>query len=465
MIGSDSSPLLPVLLQWIVQQLRSIFRLSLFLFFGIIDSNKSSLINTTNNNNSNTASNQPEQSIMTATTQKLKPVKRKVEALVGIPVLKLLSKLQMKSCGLGGPKNVFLPKCGITMNYYEREAVPQPRDPQQKEQQQQQCDPPTLLLLHGISSNANEFCDLIRLLDVPAHIRILVPEQIGHGQDLKRARLEGSAFQQPTPESMLESTSELLEVVNAGNNCNAMGTSMGGALLYFLKLNHPHLVRKTILVEPALGSVLAKPFLDGLISGKYSFGSFRSRDDVKNIFRNYLWTDPTRRGKESDVQNDDHPKKKIKKDPIPAFFYEVIYRSAKITAPEGHWRALLDNLLRTYGLLDNNSSNAESTYEYADADADADDASGGLEPTIAKAENIYTATTDLDQDTHRLVVWSEEDQICNIEQGKRFFGPSMASGKTRFETIPNCGHVFAADGTSIYELVGPIVEKSLLDFS
>merc|ERR1712194_895020 len=106
--------------------------------------------------------------------------------------------------------------------------------------------------------------------------------QIGHGQDLKRAKLEGSSFQQPTPESMLESTSELLEVVKAGNNCNALGTSMGGALLYFLKLKDPTIIRKTILVEPALGSVLAKPFLDDLISGKQSVGSFRSRDDVKN---------------------------------------------------------------------------------------------------------------------------------------------------------------------------------------
>mmetsp|Transcript_25052 Transcript_25052/g.28039 ORF Transcript_25052/g.28039 Transcript_25052/m.28039 type:complete len:445 (-) Transcript_25052:115-1449(-) len=444
MIGTDSPSL--TVLQWIVEQLRSIFRLSLFLFFGIIDSKKSSVITTTNN-------------IMAATTQKLKPVQRKVEALVGVPLLKFLSKLQIKSCGLVGPKKVFLPNCGITMNYYEREAMPQPHGPQQ--QQQQQRDPPTLLLLHGISSSANEFCDLIRLLDVPAHIRILVPEQIGHGQDLKRAKLEGSAFQQPTPESMLESTSELLEVVKAGNNCNAMGTSMGGALLYFLKLKDPTIIRKTILVEPALGSVLAKPFLDDLISGKQSVGSFRSRDDVKNFFRNYLWTDPTRQGKQLDCDKD-APTIKIKKDPIPAFFYEVIYRSAKLNAPEGHWKALLDNLLQTYGLLDNDSGNVENSYEYADVDAD--DASG-LEPTTAKAENIYTATTDLDQDTHRLVVWGEEDQICNIEQGKRFFGPSMASGKTRFETIPNCGHVFAADGTSIYELVGPMVEKSLLDFS
>merc|ERR1711935_349941 len=99
----------------------------------------------------------------TAASRKLKPVRRKVEALVGVPLLKFLSKLQIKSCGLVGPKKVFLPNCGITMNYYEREARPQPNDPQQQQQQQQQQqrDPPTLLLLHGISSSANEFCDLL----------------------------------------------------------------------------------------------------------------------------------------------------------------------------------------------------------------------------------------------------------------------------------------------------------------
>mmetsp|Transcript_8194 Transcript_8194/g.8784 ORF Transcript_8194/g.8784 Transcript_8194/m.8784 type:complete len:129 (-) Transcript_8194:10-396(-) len=122
MLGTDSPSL--TVLQWIVQQLRSIFRLSLFLFFGIIDSKKSSVITTTN-------------SIMTATTQKLKPVQRKVEALVGVPLVKFLSKLQIKSCGLVGPKKVFLPNCGITMNYYEREAMPPPHDPQQQQQQQQ----------------------------------------------------------------------------------------------------------------------------------------------------------------------------------------------------------------------------------------------------------------------------------------------------------------------------------------
>mmetsp|Transcript_8193 Transcript_8193/g.8783 ORF Transcript_8193/g.8783 Transcript_8193/m.8783 type:complete len:134 (-) Transcript_8193:10-411(-) len=127
MLGTDSPSL--TVLQWIVQQLRSIFRLSLFLFFGIIDSKKSSVIATTTN--------QSEQSIMTATTQKLKPVQRKVEALVGVPLVKFLSKLQIKSCGLVGPKKVFLPNCGITMNYYEREAMPPPHDPQQQQQQQQ----------------------------------------------------------------------------------------------------------------------------------------------------------------------------------------------------------------------------------------------------------------------------------------------------------------------------------------
>merc|ERR1712194_903716 len=117
---------------------------------------------------------------------------------------------------------------------------------------------------------------------------------------------------------------------------------------YFLKLKDPNIIRKTILVEPALGSV-------------------HNRDDVKNFFRNYLWTDPTRQGKQLDFDKD-APTKKIKKDPIPTFFYEVLYRSAKLNAPEGHWKALLDNLLRTYGLLDNDFGNVESTYEYADAD-------------------------------------------------------------------------------------------------
>jgi len=237
---------------------------------------------------------------------------------------------------------------------------------------------------------------------------------------------------------MLESTSELLEVVKAGNNCNAMGTSMGGALLYFLKLKDPTIIRKTILVEPALGSVLAKPFLDDLISGKQSVGSFRSRDDVKNFFRHCLWTDPTRQGKQLDCDKD-APTKKIKKDPIPAFFYEVIYRSAKLNAPEGHWKALLDNLLQTYGLLDNDSGNVESTYEYADADADADDDASGLKPTTAKAENIYTATTDLDWTKTPIVSWcgGRKTRSATLNRENAFSGlrwPPAKRGSKRYPT-------------------------------
>lgn len=151
---------------------------------------------------------------------------------------------------------------------------------------------------------------------------------------------------------------------------------------------------------------------------------FQSREDVKHLFRDILWTNPSRRFENGS-------KHRTKRNPFPPTGYEIIYRLTLRDVPDGHFKALQDKLI--------------------------------VQQTLKP--NRFNTTTDVDRDASRLVLWPEEDQICSLEKGRTFFGPAMDAGKTIFRTIPECGHVFDANGTNIYDLVGPMVTPFLLDFS
>eukprot|EP00531_Pseudo-nitzschia_arenysensis_P012730 CAMPEP_0116137730 /NCGR_PEP_ID=MMETSP0329-20121206/12397_1 /TAXON_ID=697910 /ORGANISM="Pseudo-nitzschia arenysensis, Strain B593" /LENGTH=379 /DNA_ID=CAMNT_0003632651 /DNA_START=132 /DNA_END=1271 /DNA_ORIENTATION=- len=353
--------------------------------------------------------------------------------MIGLPALDYLTKMELKYSKLVGPKQVFLPKCRIHLNYYEREAVavPESDEVDSSKHDNNNKNTPTLLLLHGIGSSSHEFLSFLRFMDIPSHIRILIPDHVAHGEDLKRAFAEGPSFQQPDAATLLETTSEFLDLVNAGPNCNALGTSLGGALLYFLKTKRPDVIQKTVLYSPALPVCLTDRFLGGLQDGTHGFMDYQNREDVKDLFRNFLWTDPQKR-----IANQEK-----KKDPFPKIAYEVIYRLTLRNVPEGHFRKLQDKLLlETAGVANDNNNEIENN-------------------------NKFAVTNDIDPDSERFVVWPDEDQICSFEEGKRFFEPSVANGKTIFQEIPNCGHVFDRNGKGIYEILVPMVKTFLLDFA
>ena len=375
------------------------------------------------------------------------PIRRKLEAIVGLPLASGLARLQLRRSKLEGPKQVFLPGCGIPLNYYEREAVTATVTATTTNKKHDRTttmarsetveDPPTVLLLHGLSGNVHELTGLVGWLKIGEGVRVLVPEHIGHGQDLKRAAAEGSGFRQPTPETLLRSTLEFLEVVRAGSNVNAFGSSLGGAILYYLNVERPGAIRRSVLYAPALPCVLADPFVDGLRDGTHQMVNFRDREDVKAAFRNLLWLDPeTRR------------KKTSKRDPFPKLFYEVIYRIQRRDVPRGHYKALQESLLLSVKPDDDNDDENDEN--------DENDNDNGNDASM------YTATTDLDPHGHRLVVWGEDDLVCDHDRGRRFF---EKADRTTFETIPDCGHAVSADGTGPYEILAPMVRDFLLDFS
>ena len=396
-----------------------------------------------------------------------KQIQRDIEASVGGRLLKMVDTIGMKKSKMIGPKKVFLPNLGIHMHYYEREAVPMTKTDKEDSAfvgtgsttatnyKRDHQDQPTIIFCHGISETAKSSNFLISALDIPPHVRILSPDQIGHGEDLKRAISDPQSFQQPTAESMLESTSEFLDVVKAGNNCNAFGISMGGALVYYLRFKRPDIIQRTVLVSPAIQYCLDDAFIDGLLKGKNNFIDFQSREDVKLLFRNVLTAGPydedenNNKDKDSNNSNSNSSQPRRKKDPVPKFILESIYRAQKVNAPDGHHRKMMHSLLKSAGIT--------PTDDDSNDDNDND-------------KSIFTTEIDLDQDSPRLVIWPEQDQICNYEKAKRFFKNSTETNykgkrRTEFESIPHCGHVFHADGRTILDLIVPKTKQFLLDFS
>jgi len=328
----------------------------------------------------------------------MRVIQRKIEASVGGMLFKTVKQQAMKKSKLLS-KTVFLPQSKITMNYLERSS---------DEECEAGDENPTLLFCHGITDQAKNLCAFITSLDIPENVRILIPDAIGHGKDLERAKKDSINYQQPTSIDILNSTIEFLEVLGVKNSrCNVFGISMGGALAYFLRYKRPDLCQKAVLVSPALEYCIENDFIDDFQSGRKNHFCFESRQDVKILFRDL--SSPNRQ----------------KQNPVPKFFLETIFRYQQKNAPPGHFRGMLETFLEQFG------------------------------------KSFMSVDHDVDEDSPRLVIWPENDFICNHQKGKDFFRNSKS---TTLETIQNCGHVFHSDGTLMYDVIKPLVSKYLLDF-
>jgi pimeloyl-ACP methyl ester carboxylesterase len=352
----------------------------------------------------------------------MRAIQRRIEASVGGALLDFGGKDALKRSKLI-QRRIFLPQFGLYMNYLEREAtVDCPNGTRQTS-----TSPPTLLFCHGLSDEAKNLASFIHSLSVPGHVRILVPDQIGHGVDLDRAKSDPTTYEHPTPLTMLASTSEFLDVVQVGTNCHAFGISLGGALVYYLQHKRPHVIQKSILVSPALRSCIGRDFIDDFVQERKRHMCFEERRDVKILFRDLSTINRTR------------------KNPVPKFFLEAIYRNQQRRAPEGHFKEMVSILIQA--MDDGTTTQSSSTNE---------------DPNHVEGENIFHIDHDTDAKARRLVLWPAQDYVCNHDSGKRFFENSST---TVFETIPDCGHVFHSDGSFILDLVRARVVEYLLDFA
>ena len=123
---------------------------------------------------------------------------REVEAFIGGVLLKIIGKaahsISLIKSGLIA-KEVYFPKCGYTMYYHERPAVID----DEHERDQDMMDQPTLLFFHGITGSSQDSASFIASLDIPPHMRIICPEQMGHGRDIEnRLRSDPDNYALPT---------------------------------------------------------------------------------------------------------------------------------------------------------------------------------------------------------------------------------------------------------------------------
>ena len=325
----------------------------------------------------------------------MRKLQRKVEAAIGGKLLKLVSEDQLKKSKLI-LKQVRLPKMGIVMHYYERESSTGG-------------NVKTILFCHGLSDQAKNFSGFITSLNIPDDVRILAPDAIGHGNDLERAKKDPNSFEQPTSSSILESTIEFLTVLKV-KKCNAFGYSMGGALAYFLRFKRPDIVQRTVLVSPSLESCVDKVFIEDFLKGRKRHWCFEERNDAKLLFRDLSV-----------------PHRKVH-NPIPKFFLEAIVRDQQTSAPRGHYREMLELLLKHIG-----------------------------------TDTEMSTPLDIDPYSPRLVIWPRHDFICNYDQGKKFFECSDGI-TTNFHTIEDCGHMFHSDGRFILDIAKDQISDYLLQF-
>lgn len=396
----------------------------------------------------------------TAIQQAIKVPQREVEAFVGLTLMSSVGRAA-QNIGLKKSKLIrkeaYLPKSDYTMHYLEREAIIEELSTIDEgtgedddsttttNDEKNNNHLPTLIFCHGIGGQCTDFVDFINKLKIPSNVRILIPEQAGHGKDIERAKLEGVAnYIQPTHETMLESSSEWLDEVHAGDNCNIFGISMGGAVAYYLHHKRPDKIRRAVLVSPAIPECIDKDFIESILNGTNNFFCFESREDVKMLMRD-LST-----GREDDTRT--------KKDPVPKFFYETIYRLDKKSGQEGHKRALLTNLLKGTGLTHSGNiiMNGNNNINNNIIDLDMEEEDGNAK---------FRAVTDIHEDATRLVMWPNKDQLINYERGKSFFEDSTSKGDTQFETIPDCGHCFHENGAYIMKLIRPRTREYLLEFN
>ena len=317
-------------------------------------------------------------------------VPRYVEAAVGRRLLRLGSRKLVKDAGL--VHRTCILNSGIPVSYYERGVGCG-------------CVTRTVLVCHGLTDEAKSLAGFVRSLKLDHSYRILLPDLPGHGRDKIRAYTD--AYRHLSQAELLQVVIDFLLAVEV-KECHAIGYSMGGAVVYFLRreaLKFGIRVHRTVLLAPAIRGCVDPVFIDDFVSRRKNHFCFESRNDVKDMLRNAA------------------PPNRKTKDPIPKFFLEALYREQVETSPRDHFRSMFQVFLRD-------------------------------------SDPRFVCEKDVDTQAERLVIWPEHDFICPYERGREFFRGSPPA-TTIFHGVPDCGHVFLADGAFLLDHIASLVSVYL----
>lgn len=100
----------------------------------------------------------------------------------------------------------------------------------------------TLVLLHGMTDNKNSFLQACKKLS--NNYNLILPDLMGHGENIKKTDLEYSIEAQINFLNVLLSKLEI-------NKCNLVGASMGGHISALYALKYPDMVKKLIIINSA----------------------------------------------------------------------------------------------------------------------------------------------------------------------------------------------------------------------
>jgi len=333
----------------------------------------------------------------------MRSLQRKVEAVIGGKVFKWGSKILVEEANLV-QKEIEVGTKGLTVNYYERNLQELYGNASHSSSNASAPPQPTLLLCHGMTDESLSMAPM--LLKVKKQIdpnwRVIIPDLIGHGKDLERANKVGvKNFDYPTPSDLVQSMDDFLTALKI-KECYAFGISLGGALVYYLQQKRPDVIKKSVLVSPAVEAVVDEMFINDFVQGRKNHFCFESRHDVKILMRDLSC-----------------PQRKHN-NPVPKFFLEAVWQDRLSREPTGHFRTYFLNLLNHRG----------------------------------KDPEYWGSPLDLAPELPRLVIWPQEDYIANHDKGKTFFSQSS---NTVFHSLPDSGHLFLADRRTVLEYAAPMM--------
>lgn len=147
-------------------------------------------------------------------------VPRNVEAAVGRRLLRHGSRKLVKDAGLVHKTCIL--RSGIPVSYYERGVG----------NEYCGCVTRTVLVCHGLADEAKSLAGFVRSLKLDDSYRILLPDLPGHGSDKIRAYTD--AYRHLSQAELLQVVIDFLLSVDV-KECHAIGYSMGGAVVYFLR--------------------------------------------------------------------------------------------------------------------------------------------------------------------------------------------------------------------------------------
>jgi len=111
----------------------------------------------------------------------------------------------------------------------------------------------TLLMCHGLTQDKTLFAPFAAAMRLPKSIRIVIPDAIGHGSRIPHALELGDDFKGWSNEERADDVLSFLHSIDAPDQIDVFGYSMGGGVALNLLAKNDGLVNKACLLSPAGG--------------------------------------------------------------------------------------------------------------------------------------------------------------------------------------------------------------------